>query len=301
MKSDPQTSLHLLAPAKINLFLHVLGRRPDGYHDLETWMQKLDLVDEITLHIRKDGKIDLACDDQSLPADAGNLAWKAAEMFFSASRRGKGCGVDIHLEKRIPIAAGLGGGSSDAGTVLRGLNAYFDSEFSENELLAMALRLGADVPFFVTGHDAVLAGGVGEIMQPVPALAGYSFLLINPGFSVSTRWVFENLALTRRYKKSKLPGFQKCTSGSLPLDELINDLEQVTLVRHPEIEDMKKTLIAAGAKAAMMSGSGPTVFGVFPDTSTGYATLQGIADDLRRKFGERIFVTRAKDGASPSG
>lgn len=301
MSPDLQPPLHLAAPAKINLFLHVLGRRPDGYHDLETWMQKLDLCDAITLQLRRDGRIDMECSEESLPADRNNLAWQAAEMFFAASERGRGCGVDIRLLKRIPAAAGLGGGSSDAGLVLRGLNTLFEAEFAEQKLLRMALRLGADVPFFVADHDAALAAGVGEVMQPVPTLTGYSFLLINPGFSVSTRWVFENLALTREYKKSKLAGFQKNISGSLTLTGLTNDLEQVTLVKHPEIALIKESLLAAGAKAALMSGSGPTVFGVFPDSSTDYAELQGIAQDLRRKFGKRVFVTRAWGGASPSG
>lgn len=301
MNPDLQPPLQLAAPAKINLFLHVLGRRPDGYHDLETWMQKLDLCDAIILQLRRDGRIGMTCSDESLPADRSNLAWRAAEMFFAASGRGRGCGVDIRLLKRIPMAAGLGGGSSDAGLVLRGLNSLFGEEFAEQGLLRMALGLGADVPFFVAGHDAVLAGGVGEVMQPVPTLADCSILLVNPGFSVSTRWVFENLALTRGYKKSKLTGFQKKISEPLSLAGLTNDLEQVTLVRHPEIAVIKETLLAAGAKAALMSGSGPTVFGVFPDSSTNHAELQDIAEDLRRKFGKRVFVTRAWDGASPSG
>jgi 4-diphosphocytidyl-2-C-methyl-D-erythritol kinase len=301
MNPDLQPPLRLAAPAKINLFLHVLGRRPDGYHDLETWMQKLDLCDAITLQLRRDGRIGMVCSDGSLPADRSNLAWRAAEMFFAASERGRGSGVDIRLLKRIPMAAGLGGGSSDAGLVLRGLNSLFGEEFAGQGLLRMALGLGADVPFFATDHDAVLAGGVGEVMQPVPTLADCSFLLVNPGFSVSTRWVFENLALTRGYKKSKLTGFQKNSSGTLSLAGLTNDLEQVTLVKHPEIAVIKETLLAAGAKAALMSGSGPTVFGVFPDSSTNHAELQDIAEDLRRKFGERVFVTRAWGGASPSG
>lgn len=301
MNPDLQPPLQLAAPAKINLFLHVLGKRQDGYHDLETWMQKIDLCDAITLQLRRDGRIGMVCSDESLSADRSNLAWRAAEMFFAASERGRGCGVDIRLIKRIPMAAGLGGGSSDAGLVLRGLNSLFGEEFAEQGLLRMALGLGADVPFFAAGYDAVLAGGVGEVMQPVPTLADCSFLLVNPGFSVSTRWVFENLALTRGYKKSKLTGFQKNISEPQSLAGLTNDLEQVTLVKHPEIAVIKETLLAAGAKAALMSGSGPTVFGVFPDSSTNHAELQDIAEGLRRKFGKRVFVTRAWGGASPSG
>ena len=281
--------------------LHVRGRRADGYHDLETWMQKLDLCDDITLQLRPDTAITLICSDRALPADRSNLAWKAAELFFAASTRGKGLGVNIQLAKRIPAAAGLGGGSSDAGTVLLGLNSLFEREFSEQELLKMALLLGADVPFFATEMDAVLATGVGEVMQQVPSLAGNYFLLINPGFPVSTRWVFENFALTTGQKNSRLAGFQKNSGGSLSLAAMANDLELITIGKYPELVEIKETLLTAGAKAALMSGSGPTVFGVFPDSSTDHARIHGLAETLRRKYGERVFVTRAQDGASPSG
>lgn len=298
MKVDfNRTTLCLPAPAKINLMLRVLGRRPDGYHDLETWMQKLDLCDMVSLRLRPDKEITLRCNDSSLSADRANLAWKAAEAFFAASTCAKGTGVDILLEKRIPVAAGLGGGSSDAGTVLRGLNNLFGNELSDRELLALALPLGADVPFFASGLDAVLATGVGEEMQPVPSLAGYYFLLVNPGFPVSTRWVFENYALTTGLKNSKLAGFQKINSGVLSLDDLVNDLEQITIGRYPELEDIKETLLAVGATVALMSGSGPTVFGVFPDSSIHHAQIRSIAETLHRKFGERVFVTRSQVGA----
>ncbi len=153
-------NLTLYAPAKINLFLHVLGQRADGYHDLETWMQKLQLYDIITLEIIPEERgIELFCSDPNIPADASNLAARAATAYFAVSRKGKGCGVKISLEKHIPVAAGLGGGSSDAGTVLRGLNAVFGQEFSEPELIEIARPLGADVPFFAGGHNAVVAQG----------------------------------------------------------------------------------------------------------------------------------------------
>lgn len=260
-------------------------------------MQKLDLCDAISLRLRRDAEITLNCSDSSIPADCTNLAWKAAEVFFAASAIGKGRGVDIFLEKRIPAAAGLGGGSSDAGTVLRGLNSLFNGEFSDRELLDLALPLGADVPFFASGLDAVLATGVGEVMQPVPSVAACYFLLVNPGFPVSTRWVFENYALTTGFKNSKLAGFQKNSDGSLSLDVLENDLERITIGRYPELADIKETLLAVGAKAALMSGSGPTVFGVFPDSSIHQAQIRGIAETLHRKYGERVFVTRSQVGA----
>lgn len=302
MKTSRHEYIELAAPAKINLFLRVLGKRPDGYHQLETWMQKLDFGDSVTLRLTGDGRIRLDCSDSSLPQGEGNLAWKAAALFFSRSVcRGKGEGVAIHIEKRIPVAAGLGGGSSDAGTVLRGLNRLHGGEFTEEQLSSMALLLGADVPFFVTSHDAVVAGGVGEEMLPLRSLEGYGIVLVNPGFSVSTRWVFENLGLTTEMKESKLASFRKDAFALLARRELANDLESVTLARYPELSEIKTELVEAGAETSLMSGSGPTVFGLFPDASKNAAALQAIAGAMRRKYGNTVFVTRAKVGASPSG
>ena len=301
MENDFPEVLDLFAPAKINLFLRVLGKRADGYHQLETWMQKLDFGDTVTLQPTRDGMIRLSCSDRSLPQDLSNLASRAAALFFSLSSRGKGHGVAIRIEKRIPVAAGLGGGSSDAGAVLCGLNRLFGGEFSEEQLASMALQLGADVPFFATSHDAVIAGGVGEEMYPLPGLQGYGIVLVNPGFSVSTRWVFENLGLTTELKESKLASFRKDAFALLTRGKLVNDLESVTLASYPELLEIKTDLVDAGAEISLMSGSGPTVFGLFPDTSKNATALQVVADEMRRKFGERVFVARAKVGASPSG
>ena len=196
------------APAKINLFLRVLGRRSDGYHDLESWMQKLDLYDIIELELYAGDRIEFFCDDKSIPADQTNLAVRAAIAFFDLSEKCKGYGLRLSLQKNIPVAAGLGGGSSDAGTVLRGLNELFDREFSESQLLELARPLGADVPFFVVGHDAVVATGIGDIMYPVDPLDNCSFVLVNPDFFVSTAWAFQNLTLTSPPKNSKLSCFQ---------------------------------------------------------------------------------------------
>lgn len=290
--------LHLRAPAKVNLSLRVFGRRPDGYHELETWMQKLDLYDTINLQLRRHGGITLKCSDVDVPADETNLAWRAATAFLAASRRAAGIGVDITLHKHIPTAAGLGGGSSDAGTVLRGLNSLFDSEMSEQELIALARPIGADVPFFATAYSAVLATGIGDIMQPVEPLDRYTFILINPGFSVATRWVFEAFALTGQVKEYTLAGFRKNDFGSLSLKAMINDLELVTSEKYPEIERMKKQLLDAGAAEAMMSGSGPTVFGVFPDSNeSNQVDILGVAEMLRQEYKDKVFVTRACVGA----
>ena len=300
METDGKKLL-LHAPAKINLFLHVLGRRSDGYHDLETWMQKLDLSDRVFLEKGEGTGIEFSCDDPLLSGE-GNLAVRAAKAFFAALGKTVLPKLRIHLEKKIPVAAGLGGGSSDAGTVLRGLNVLFDQPFSETGLIELARPLGADVPFFVVEHTAVIAHGTGDIMSPVDPLKDCTFVLVNPGFFVSTRWVFENLSLTRVEKKYTFPRFRKCKAESLSLALMHNDLEEVTGARYTEIGDMKQRLSKLGASKVLMSGSGATVFGVFPDSEKlNEPDIRSVVRDLRQKFGGKVFVARTHDGAWPSG
>ena len=254
------SSLVLRAPAKVNLSLRILGRRPDGYHDLDTVMQKVDICDEITLKITDEPGIVLHCPDSDLPEDRSNIVWRAAEAFLAVCKCEKE-GVDITLQKNIPIAAGLGGGSSDAGTVLTGLNRLLEAGFSTAELIALARPLGADVPFFVTDHGAVRAEGIGDRMIAVQSLQNCTLVLVNPGFSVSTRWVYEKYALTMASKESKLCDSQKKMDPLLPYAGK-NDLEQVTISSYPEIELLKQDLLSLGATSVLMSGSGPTVFGI---------------------------------------
>lgn len=294
--------LCLFAPAKINLFLHVLGKRDDGYHDLSTWMQKIDLTDTVELNLLGKRSIEFTCDDESLPAGSDNLAVRAAEIFLEKSTILKNRGVKIRLLKKIPVAAGLGGGSSDAGAVLRGLNQLSDFEFTREALVAMARSLGADVPFFAIEDNAVIATGIGDEMYGVDSLRNYTFILVNPGFSVSTKWVFENLSLTSGVKNSKIPRFQKRNKACPSLQELHNDLETVTSVAHPEIEDIKECLLAQGASQVLMSGSGPTVFGIFADTRESIGSdFQDIAGVLRGQYGSKVYISRVFTGASPSG
>lgn len=293
--------MRLLAPCKVNLILEVVGRRQDGYHELRTWMQKLDLCDELTLAVREGEGVSLTCSDPDLPADETNLAWRAAAAFFDVSVRGRGFGVDIALVKRIPSGAGLGGGSSDAGTVLRGLNGYFNNEFSEQELVRLATPLGADVPFFAVEHNAVWATGIGELMVPVPSLDHHHFLLVNPGFHVSTKWVFDTFALTSKQERSSIAPSRNQDVTALSLDDMRNDLELVTSGAFSEIGLMRQRLLEAGAYMAMMSGSGPTVFGVFPDDRAGLVAIQGAAEKLRLEYPENVFIARACAGAWPSG
>ncbi len=278
-----------------------MGKREDGYHDLETWMQKINIYDFLELELQCGNQIEFSTEDTSIPTDETNLAVRAAMAFFQASKKQKAKGVKIKLRKEIPVAAGLGGGSSDAGAVLRGLNHLFDREFSEKQLIELARPLGADVPFFVVEHGAVLATGIGEIMQQVDSVRNCSFVVVNPGFFVSTAWVFQNLTLTSQSKNSKLSCFQKRKAESLSLEDLHNDLEEVTSAKHSEIDQIKSSLLLAGASKVLMSGSGPTVFGIFRDDETAASDLNRIVGDLRQEYGEKVFLSRACTGASPSG
>lgn len=269
--------LSLQAPAKINLFLRIKGRRPDGYHLLDTLMQKISLCDEVELSLCSEG-VGLECSGELVPVSKENLAVKAAELFLRVTegRRNRSeAGVHIKLTKRIPVAAGLGGGSSDAAAILRGLNELYEFPCSAEELAALGLQLGADVPFFLIAAGAARATGIGEILEPVASLSHLSILLVNPGFSVSTRWVYQTFALTKGEELSNLIPSQKDASGVLPLSgpngtmplppTMENDLETVTVAKFPEVGSIKGILLQNGAARALMSGSGPTVFGLFTD------------------------------------
>jgi 4-diphosphocytidyl-2-C-methyl-D-erythritol kinase len=261
-----QDRLTLKAPAKINLYLKVTGQRADGYHCLETLMQKVALYDELELQSCAAG-IHLQCAGRGIPHDRGNLVYRAAEVFLQAveaRRSGSVGGVKLALTKRIPVAAGLGGGSSDAAATLKGLNQLYGCGCADEELATMGLRLGADVPFFLADAPAAVATGIGEILTPVAPLSGHSVLLVNPGFSVSTRWVYQTFALTRQENGSNLKNSQEDVDGSLATASR-NDLEVVTARKYPEIERLKAELLQNGAVQALMSGSGPTVFGLFAD------------------------------------
>jgi len=253
-------------------------------------MQKLDLCDFVTLSIVDEPGVVLRCPDSDLPEDCSNIVFRAATAFLAACAA-EGVGVHITLEKRIPVAAGLGGGSSDAGAVLLGMNRLLKTDLSIVELIEIARPLGADVPFFVTSYGAVRAEGIGDVMTPVPSLTGCTIVLANPGFSVSTRWVYEKYALTIAGKDSKIPNFSKKIEQALPCAG-VNDLEQVTLVSHPVIETLKRDLLAFGASLVLMSGSGPTVFGIFPDEDGVFSTLGRQAVHLlQQRKSVKVIVT----------
>jgi len=257
------------APAKVNLNLHITGKRDDGYHTLLTRMQKLDLCDLLELEITDAAGIELRCIADGVPADDTNLAAQAAARFLERCGRITDTGVRITLTKNIPVGAGLGGGSSDAGAVLKGINTLLDEPLSYADLLDIGTALGADVPFFVSNHAAVFATGIGDKLEQAASADHYHYLLVNPGFPVNTKWVYDNYRLTKKNNKFILRGSQNIKGQLFAAVQLHNDLERVTLTRYPVLSEIKAALEEAGAAGSLMSGSGPTVFGLFADRETG--------------------------------
>ena len=249
-----------LSPAKVNLHLTVFGKRPDGYHDILTLMQQVSLYDEMEFSLLESGII-IKCPGSPLPEDEGNIAYRAARAFFSYIS--STAGIAINIKKKIPLAAGLGGGSSNAAATLLALNEMTGGHLSKDELMEMGSKLGADVPFFIFGKKA-WASGIGDCLREAENIPPLWFVLVNPGFPVSTKMVYEklNLGLTKDFINYSIPRFQLDLAKNR-IEGLKNDLEPVTLGLYPSLSPLKKLLLGAGAVGALMSGSGPTVFGIF--------------------------------------
>lgn len=251
-------SISLMAPAKVNYLLDVIRKRPDNYHDLRMIMQRIAIYDEIMISLSDLTGIRVHCGKDSVPDGPGNIAWRAADTLLS--RVDEKPGIDIKITKNIPVAAGLGGGSSDAASVLMGLNELLKLDLSDCELMDLGLRLGADVPFFIFKKTA-LAEGIGERLTPVEGLPPVWLVMVNPNVHVSTAWVYKSLQLTKEKDLDDLPKFSNRIEDICSL--LSNDLEKVTIGSFPLILDIKNLLLEKGARGALMSGSGPTVFGIF--------------------------------------
>lgn len=251
------SSLSLLAPAKINLFLLINGRRSDGYHLIFTMFQKISLWDEIELSVGQGEKkrIYLECPDSELISGPDNLVYQASELFLE--KAGLDLAVKILLKKRIPIGGGLGGGSSDAASVLKGLNELAGFPFNGASLHLLGCSLGADVPFFLLEAPAAVGRGIGTELEVVNVPHGW-YVLVYPGFSVSSRWAYENYVLTGQDQDTIFDAEEVIQTAMWR-----NDLEKVIIGRYPEIGRIKDELVALGAEAALMSGSGSTVLGSF--------------------------------------
>ena len=271
-------TVHEKAYAKINLHLNVTAKRPDGFHDIESVMQTVSLCDELAVSLAPSDRAEahLSICGADLPTDRGNIVTRAAELYLA--RSGKIGRVDISLVKRIPVAAGLAGGSADAAAILRALNRLFNSYFSESELLSLAAELGSDVPFCLLGGRAVCRGR-GELIEPIASPADLHFVIaIADGEQVSTPAAFR--ALDKIY--SNFDG--SINSGAPALTELYNIFENVVFATCFKAESLEKRMIELGATNSLMSGSGPSVFGLFENESTAKAAAEAIANEEARAY-----------------
>ena len=280
----------LKAFAKINLGLDVISRREDGYHQVRMIMQTIRMFDQLEIEKSSTPGIRLSVNLPYVPTDSGNLVYRAASLLmeeFSIQE-----GVDIRLNKFIPVAAGMAGGSSDAAAALVGVNRLFDLGLSRKELMERGLRLGADVPYCVMRGTA-LAEGIGEKLTRLPALPSCYILIGKPGISVSTKYVYTNLKLDAHTEHPDIDGIIEALEnqdlGGVT-GKMGNVLESVTIPRYPVIEKIKDLMKAEGALNALMSGSGPTVFGIFDDRKTAERAQQKLRDS---RLARQIFLTEA--------
>lgn len=279
------------SPCKVNLLLNILGRRNDGFHELETVMHPVNVCDRLTLD-RSNPGVELKCNDPALPTDATNLVHRAAVAFLRAADVEEG--VRIHLEKNIPMAAGLGGGSGNAATTLLGLNELFGQPLSRARLHELAATLGSDVPFFLQDKPA-LATGRGEKIQPLdffPVLRGTSFLLIHPGFGISTAWAYQSLVRFPAALNGEPGRAEKLVSllqnGDLEsaAPKFYNSLEAPALEKYPVLALYREFLRANGAATVLMSGSGSTTFAIVE----GRQAAEALADSFKARFGNTAWV-----------
>lgn len=269
-------SLKLKALAKVNLGLDVLGVRENGYHDVRMIMQTIYLYDNVTIRKTEEPGIRLKTNLFYLPVDEKNIAYKAAKLLMDEFEIASG--VEIILDKRIPVAAGMAGGSSNAAAVLVGMNRLFQLGLEEQELMERGVQLGADVPYCIM-RGTVLAEGIGEILSPLPPLPKCYMLVAKPGISVSTKIVYEKLDSHVIDEHPDIDGIiAGLEEGNLKKisDSMGNVLERVTIEEYPIIEEIKNIMKDSGALNAMMSGSGPTVFGIYDDKALAKQAQQKI-------------------------
>jgi 4-diphosphocytidyl-2-C-methyl-D-erythritol kinase len=257
--------IRLNAMAKINLGLDVTGKRPDGYHELRMVMQMINLYDKIEIIKLETPEIIVETNLSFLPVNENNIVYKATQLLMNKFHLTQG--VRIVLEKHIPVAAGMAGGSSDAATVLYGMNKLFSLGMTKNQMMEEGVKLGADVPYCVLRTTA-LSEGIGEILTTLPPMPKCHIVIAKPGISVSTKAVFGKLRVNEIEKHPDIDGIvEAIKAGSLTdiASRLGNTLEEVTIKDYPVIAQIKEDMIVQGALGALMSGSGPTVFGIFDD------------------------------------
>lgn len=265
-------TIQMKAYGKVNLGLDVLRRREDGYHEVRMIMQTVQLYDKITMEERHREGIELETNLPFLPVNENNIAYRAARMLMEEFHIPGG--LNIKIEKHIPVAAGMAGGSTDGAAVLYGVNQIYQLGLTKRQLMERGVRLGADVPYCIM-RGTVLSEGIGEILTPVASMPDCHILVAKPPISVSTKYVYEHLKLDLVKRRPDIDGMiEALEAGNLKgvADSMENVLETVTIPEHPEIEAIKDVMRSGGALNAMMSGSGPTVFGIFDDEEKGMWT-----------------------------
>ena len=283
------SELKLKAMAKINLGLDVTGVREDGYHEVKMIMQSIYLYDRIFLKLTKRPEIKIKTNLAYLPANENNLAYKAAKLLFDEFE--VRAGVKIEIQKYIPVAAGMAGGSTDAAAVLFGLNKLLKLGLSQEELMARGVKLGADVPYCIMRGTA-LAEGIGEKLTALPKMPPCTILIAKPPIAVSTKFVYEHLKLDEHTIHPDIDGLisdLKKRDLTALAGHMGNLLETVTVGEYPVIDEIKKTMRESGAIGAMMSGSGPTVFGIFPDEN---AAEKAAGKIKNKQLAKQTYITR---------
>ena len=278
--------MKIKAYGKVNISLDVVGKREDGYHLLSMIMQNIDLYDEIEVEKQECGII-LECNKSYVPVDNRNLAYKAAEIF--KERYDIVDGVKINIEKNIPVSAGLAGGSTDAAAVLKVMNKLFNVNATEEELMELGLKLGADIPYCIHGGTA-LCEGIGEIITPIKPFRDKIVVLVKPAFGVSTKEVYKNFNLEKVKQHPKTAEIINAIENddlNFVASNMKNLLENVTLRKHKILIKIKEEMNACGAINSMMSGSGPTVFAFFDDMLKAQRCYEKMKEDYRE-----VFLTR---------
>ncbi len=262
------------AHGKVNLALDVLRRRPDGYHELRMIMQTVSLCDTLTIRATKETEIILTADSKDVPCDERNLIYRAAALMKETY--GLTCGFAIHLEKRIPMAAGMAGGSADAAACMNGINELLDLQIPKEELCRLGVQIGADVPYCIIG-GTVLAEGIGEKLTVLPSIEVPAVLIAKPDFDVSTKYVYENLHADTLTHHPDIDGITqdiRDKNVTRMLCKMENVLESVTERKYSEITEIKRVMKESGAKQSLMSGSGPTVFGIYESAQQAEAATE---------------------------
>lgn len=286
------SKITLKARAKVNLTLDITGKRDNGYHDVEMIMQQIDLYDVISISKRSgDAEIVIESSDYFLPKSEGNLAFIAAQKMMAHFDLKEG--YHIYIEKNIPVAAGLAGGSTDAAAVIKGIAQLENLEASQATLEAIGLEIGADVPFCLRGNCCI-ARGLGEILEPIQGLENLWLLLVKPNFGVSTKEVytyFKLEAVDQHPQTDQMVEALKTQDQDLVIKGLCNVLESVTLERYPEVGDLKAKLKSFGADGVLMSGSGPSVFALFKNMNRAKLAYKNI-----KRFYHQSYIVKAYNG-----